>query len=583
MPGRGFAAGVSARTSTLARSLFIVYTSAALTELELGMLYPNWGRNARWVPVLCALCLGACEGPLELGAAEAGGQSLQAGGDPMRAGGQSLQPGNQPVQAGGQPLQPGNQPVQPGNQPVQAGGQPLPAGAALVAEHPGTATGPRAVPANGTVGLDWPRAPGATGYRVYWSTSPGIVPGLSAHIDTVEAALVHRGLTNGARYSYVVAALGPEGEGPPSAEVSAIPGGEWVLEALGAGDFDDVLTGNRVARVPLERRVHVLLYAEGYRQDELSVFGGEAGQDGSRDSDVARWVDEVFALEPYRSLRSAFVIWSLPRASAAHLGQGDTAFRVRVNDGGVASVKESARPMWDALDGAGGDAFPFPPGIGSNNHVPVFLLYDPMRGQAGWSGLSIGLSNPSNHAQSLRCAFGIDHAHEFTHAFASLRDEYLENRNGPPRAGETCNVSPVNRCSELPWAHLLAGNGINPAADLVGAFGTPERGFHPELHCLMNGMHDNGEYYCPADAAGRHPGLGLRVRRMCNFCREMTAFRVFERTGLLPESSGFARWKNEYRPRFFARFGFDVPATVPQVVQCPNQAQARPVFEACVP
>ncbi len=70
---------------------------------------------------------------------------------------------------------------------------------------------------------------------------------------------------------------------------------------------------------------------------------------------------------------------------------------------------------------------------------------------------------------------------------------------------------------------------------------------------------------------------------MCNFCREITAYRVFDRTRILPGTSGFATWKSQYRTPFYQRFGFKVPATVPQTLKCPEESAARPVFEACVP
>ena len=39
-----------------------------------------------------------------------------------------------------------------------------------------------------------------------------------------------------------------------SNEAMATPGGEWALEVLGSGDFDDIETGARVPRLPIERR-----------------------------------------------------------------------------------------------------------------------------------------------------------------------------------------------------------------------------------------------------------------------------------------------------------------------------------------
>jgi hypothetical protein len=211
-------------------------------------------------------------------------------------------------------------------------------------------------------------------------------------------------------------------------------------------------------------------------------------------------------------------------------------------------------------------------------------LLDPQRQRAGFSGLTRGIANPQNGQQSIPVSFAQGHAHEFTHGFSNVRDEYFENDNMPRSTAETSNVVGGNRCADLPWAHLLAGKGINTTAGLVGAFGRPMRGYHPELKCLMNGTHDNGQYFCAADATGAFPSLTLRVNdRMCNFCREMTSYHVFDRTGLLPAGNvGFARWKTEYRPAFYQRFGFRVPAPVPQVLQCRNQ-MSQPVFEDCVP
>ncbi len=435
------------------------------------------------------------------------------------------------------------------------------------------------VAANGSVGLDWPRVPEASGYRIYWSTSPGVVPGRAAHLDSREPACVHHGLRNGTRYHYVVSPLIGGREGAPSPEVSATPAGAWALEELGAGDFDDVLTGRRVPRVPIKDRIHVHLFAEGYQEEDLPTLHDGASHADHRANDVDRWVDEVFTIEPYRHFRSAFVVWYLPRASAHHLGQGETALGVGVDDGGVGDVQASAGPLFAALDGSGQDAFAFPLTESSRNHVAAILLFDPQAGRAGFSGVSLTLNNPANRAQTLPCAFGIDHAHEFTHAFAGLRDEYLEDRNRPPVARETWNIAPSNRCDELPWAHLLAGRGVNSTPHLVGAFGSPQHGFHPELLCLMNGMHDNGRYYCPAGPDGA-PDLGMRVNRLCNFCREITTFRIFERSGRLGDTGTYERWKANYRAPFYRRLGFQTPPRLPQAVRCPDQP-ARPVFEDC--
>ena len=159
-------------------------------------------------------------------------------------------PGQAP---GGAPPAPGAPPSQPPAPPAP----PLP--------PPPAAIQLTALGANGTVGLDWTRDSSARSYRIYWSNTPGVTPATGQRLESNEPALVHRGLTNGTKYYYLVAVVSGEGgEGKLSNEVEATPGGEWALEHLGAGDFDDVVTGARVARLPIGKRLHILLFPEGY-------------------------------------------------------------------------------------------------------------------------------------------------------------------------------------------------------------------------------------------------------------------------------------------------------------------------------
>jgi hypothetical protein len=402
--------------------------------------------------------------------------------------------------------------------------------------------------------------------------------------------LVHRGLTNGTAHHYVVCAVSGGAEGPPSGEQSATPEGEWVLEELGSGIATDVRSGQPAPRVPIAQRLHVLLFAEGYTSADMNALHDVAGHDAARDNDVDRWVDLVFSIEPYTAYRQAFVVWYLPRASNAHIG-GDTAFAVPIDTSssfpGVGQVQadgETAARTFAALT-----TFAFPPtdfgggnigGGGSGtarNLVVAFMIFDPERGRASGSGRALSLRNPAATDQRVSAAFGVGHAHEFTHAFASVRDEYLEDDNSAPmNASETTNVVGGATCGSLPWAHLLHGGTINPDRDqLVGAFGRPQHGYHSELLCLMNGTHDNAAYY-------GGDGL-LRVEdRMCNYCRELTAYRIHQRSGVLASgSAGFETWKSEYRMPFYDRFGFSVPAVVPQTNDVRNPAQGMPVYEAC--
>jgi len=498
---------------------------------------------------------GAAGGSPGTGGVPAAGGSGGSGGAPARDGGAAT---------GGAPATGGSMGTggQSGGRDAQAGPDvpplPPPPGSIALA----------AIAGNGTVGLDWTRDSSARGYRVYWSTSPGVMIGGAQRLDSTEPALVHRGLTNGTKYYYAVVVVTDAGEGKRSNEVEATPAGEWVLEELGAGDFTDVLTGGRVPRVPLEKRVQILLLPEGYLAGELPTFHDPAKHNLAMPSnDVDRWVKEIFDLEPYSKLKEGFVVWYLPRASATH------------TDGGMSAFASPAAALWTALDGAGPDAFPFPPTAASRNFLASFLLFDPARGRAGVSGHTTSCPNPADRNLTMRCAFGIGHAHEFTHAFSDVRDEYMEDGNMRTGVSDpTSNVNGTNKCDELPWAHLLAGRGINKTEQLVGAFGRPGLGYHSELKCHMNGTHDNGKYWC---AAGE---LTLRPARFCNFCRELIGFRLLYRTGLLTGSTqqAFETWRTMYRKAFFDRFGFSVPTPVPQTLKCSTEAE-KPVYEACVP
>jgi hypothetical protein len=447
-----------------------------------------------------------------------------------------------------------------------------------------------AIGANGTVGLDWTRVPGADGYRVYWSMTPGVTPMNGQMLESTEPSLVQRGLTNGTPYYYVVVALSGGNAGQPSAEATATPHGQWALEQLGSGDFDDVVTGERVAKIPIAKRVHILLFAEGYTEAELKTFHDPATHVGSgmASNDVDRWVNEIFGLDPYNRFKEAFVVWFLPRASANHAGMGDTAFDVTVSGGAVTGMENVAAPLWDSIDGAGDDAFlyPYPGATGGQqlNYVAAFLVLDPQRMRAGMSGITtFGLRHPTMQGVSIPAAFGIGHAHEFTHAFGRVSDEYMEtSSNAPQRTSETSNVVASNACSTLPWAHLLEGAGINTTPGLVGAFGTPELGYHSELLCLMNGTHDNGSVWCQMGDE-QYTTLTLRPQRFCNFCREMVSFHVFERTGVLSGMTAFDTWKSMYRKPFYDRFGFNVPAgAIPQTLQCNRNGPQLPVYEMCM-
>ncbi len=455
-------------------------------------------------------------------------------------------------------------------------------------EHPATVVG------NATIGVEWDPVDGATGYNLYWTIDPAASPLDGNVIPNVERGYVHEGLTNGVDYFYAVTAITDSGETAASDVVSGIPGGEWVLRQLGTGDFDDVVTGARVPKVDVEDRIHILLYGEGYQAAELPQL----------DVDVDAWTQTFNDLEPYSLFPEAFVIWYIPRASNTHVDDPapDTAFAITASSGldSFPVDGETAQRAWDAIH-----VHPYPPtdfsgpvrfssagDPSARNFVGAFLVYHPGHGHAGvYGGFRKTLENPSNPNEVLSGCVGANQIHEFTHAFSWFRDEYIELNNGAPHTTNGLdNVVDTNVCSDLPWAHLLHGTAINPSTPgLVGAFGTPAQGYHSELLCLMNGGHDNGTHYGDGGACSA-ASCSLRTSdRMCNFCRETTTLRIFQRAGLLDaDESGYDDWVADYRSQFYARYQFQIPGVhypglLPQSNDLGNPAAGTQIYEACVP
>ena len=165
---------------------------------------------------------------------------------------------------------------------------------------------------------------------------------------------------------------------------------------------------------------------------------------------------------------------------------------------------------------------------------------------------------------TVRCAFGKNTIHEFSHAFGYLSDEYINGRdtkNGgrdkPKRLNPT--VPSVFTCSNLsysdldtsvPWLHLAptgrfrrsAGGTIHrrwPAG--CGSVATFAEGvWHSEYCCLMNGNHDNFAFTQETANDPTATGKGTYVdengadlrdgSRFCAWCQEIVALRILERT-----------------------------------------------------
>lgn len=336
----------------------------------------------------------------------------------------------------------------------------------------------------------------------------------------------------------------------------------------GSGLVEDIASGQTL-RLPPGRRIQVVLVSEGYTRADLDA--------GRFRRDVEAWMRDVFALEPLGAFKEAFSVWTWPAPAPARLprageaDQGNSPFRLKVAAGAVQEPGPgTVSEVWKLMRRLPQAPWGWYPSGGlthrqARNAVVQILALDPSTGRAGYSGLARRMADPSDSRRAVNVAIGQEQQHEFMHALANLVDEYHDSTRAPlgsfsleNESRYFTNASSSRDCGKLPWRHLLPGGPINPGPEgLIGAFGQGGR-YHPELKCLMNGTHHNAALY------GGDGYLRLRGR-LCNLCREIALFRIYERTGILPDAArSLAAWEAAYRPAFFRKFPFHAPAVLPQ-------------------
>ena len=131
----------------------------------------------------------------------------------------------------------------------------------------------------------------------------------------------------------------------------------------------------------MDKRIHVIVFPEGYTQEELD--------NGAYDDNLDRWWDEVFILAVMDYFQEAFVIWKYPAPSNEHLtgnGTVDSYFRLPLSGNAMAAsgYEEAAAITWEAIA-----TFPFPPQhygnrIMAKNMIWSYMLFDPSRGRSGY-------------------------------------------------------------------------------------------------------------------------------------------------------------------------------------------------------
>jgi hypothetical protein len=92
-----------------------------------------------------------------------------------------------------------------------------------LASAPNVPTGVIAQAADGQATVVWQAVSGATGYNLYWGTTPGQAYNSGTMVNNVTSGYVLSGLTNGTTYFIAVTAINTAGESAPSGEAYATP------------------------------------------------------------------------------------------------------------------------------------------------------------------------------------------------------------------------------------------------------------------------------------------------------------------------------------------------------------------------
>lgn len=316
------------------------------------------------------------------------------------------------------------------------------------------------------------------------------------------------------------------------------------------------------------RPIDIIILGDGYLQNEQNLFT----------QDVEKWYEEFTRVTPYNYFAGAFRVrgYFVPsdsRSNPERQSFYQLSAKQRMNANGkpsgyimetqlgpetisridelLLSIKESQHSdfMRD----------------GKPNTVLVMLV-KPDQPSAVVSGFTATINTRFGQ---LRMAVAEAHIHEFTHAFASLKDEYINTADSHANAGARSNMLKSENDfwsknnfsysadkAELPWRHIAPGSDGNP--DALSVIGLPWIGgiaefgvWHSEPYCLMNGSHQNW------DLLHERRGVGLRSPYFCFWCEELVTARIAALTGLLGNDLNdpnlWAKWV-KLRPSYYKAF-----------------------------
>ncbi len=317
--------------------------------------------------------------------------------------------------------------------------------------------------------------------------------------------------------------------------------------------------GARV-EIPAGNRIDVVLLGDGYLAQERAQF----------EKDVRDWYERFLTYTPWSQFRGAFRVQGLWTPSEGRATpERKSHYRLPASSAGVGDVssEDTRKAVFAALDRVAANPAA---ARGRLTHAVAVLLVRNEQGRNP-SGMSRGVTSPDGK-RSVSVAFAAYTHHEFGHAYAGLRDEYIRgegsrsNARAPERPSlhTLTNLTYTKDPRQVPWAHLMPGSAANPDREsVIGVLwlgGISEEGaWHSEARCLMNGTHENW------DLAKSRRGANLRdMARFCFWCEELAVARTLQKTGRLgPSEDGEALWKKwaeELRPLYHQ--AFDVPGRI---------------------
>jgi hypothetical protein len=312
---------------------------------------------------------------------------------------------------------------------------------------------------------------------------------------------------------------------------------ESTLKPDGAHWIIDFQAGSGVKRLPKNHVINVLIMGDGFLETDRDLFFSEA----------KRWYSKFLAISPYRELRGAFTVTARFRPSQDHvspLGAGIYGTKCKPHDERYVDIISGVSTQGKDLvaQNLADIGLALQPGAEPQTPAVGVMLENPGPGIIA-SGFTLGARGIYGSAP-FRIAYGENAIHEFCHALAPVRDEYIS------KPGNTAIASPVNfsvgtltnlyrttNPTNPPWSDLRPGTEMNPSREsVIGELwrgGTDEFGvYHSEPFCLMNGTHENW------DLNMQRRGANLRDQhRLCYWCEEIVVAQICKLTGLLGDES----------------------------------------------